>query len=60
MTAKERAVYLVEHFNYRLEIKDYKKAKHCAIFTAHQQIKETYELKRITYLKEVINEIEKL
>lgn len=60
MTPKERAIDLVEHFQYRLGIKDYKISKNCAIFTAHQQIKETYELKRISYLKEVINEIEKL
>ena len=60
MTAKERAIDLVEHFCYKLGIKDYKKSKNCAIYTAHQQIKETYVLKRISYLKEVINEIEKL
>jgi len=60
MTAKERAAYLVEHYQYKIGIKDFQKSKHCAIFTAHQQIKETYELRRISYLKEVINEIEKL
>ncbi len=54
------AIELVDKFYIGLEIKDYKKARSCAIFTAHQRIQETMDVERIKFLKQVINEIEKL
>lgn len=62
MTSKEKefALDLVEKFYVGLEIKDYKKAQNCAIFTAHQRIQETLEVERIKFLKKVITEIERL
>ncbi len=60
MTPKEFAIELVDKFYIGLGIKDYKKARSCAIFTCHQRIQETLTLTRIKFLKEVITEIEKL
>jgi hypothetical protein len=60
MTAKEFAVQLVDKFYIGLDLKDYRKARNCAIFTAHQRIQETMSLDRIRFLKDVIIEIEKL
>jgi hypothetical protein len=60
MTPKQFAIDLVDKFYIGLEIKDYKKARSCAIFTCHQRIQETLTLTRIKFLKEVITEIEKL
>ena len=60
MTPKEFAVELVDKFYIGLEIKDYRVAHNCAIFTCHQRIQETLTLTRIKFLKEVITEIEKL
>jgi len=60
MTPKEFAIELVDKFYIGLGIKDYKKARNCAIFTAHQRIQETMSLDRIRFLKEVVTEIEKL
>lgn len=57
---KEFAIELVDKFYVGLEVKDYKKAMCCAIFTAHQRIQETMDVERIKFLKQVINEIEKL
>jgi hypothetical protein len=60
MKEKEFALELVDKFYIGLEIKDYKKARNCAIFTAHQKIQETLDVDRIKFLKNVITEIEKL
>jgi len=60
MTAKEFAVQLVDKFYIGLDLKDYRKARNCAIFTANQRIQETMSLDRIRFLKDVIIEIEKL
>jgi hypothetical protein len=60
MTPKEFAVELVDKFYIGLDLKDYRKARNCAIFTAHQRIQETMSLDRIRFLKEVVTEIEKL
>ena len=60
MTPKEFAVELVDKFYIGLGIKDYRVAKNCAIFTCHQRIQETLTLTRIKFLKEVVQEIEKL
>jgi hypothetical protein len=60
MTEKKFAIELIDKFYIGLEIKDYRKARSCAIFTAHQRIQETLDVERIRFLKQVINEIEKL
>jgi hypothetical protein len=60
MTPKEEALYLVQHFSYQFEIRDYKKAKDLSIYLAHRLVMETLDLKRIKYWKDVVNEIEKL
>ena len=60
MDEKKFAIDLVDKFYIGLEIKDYKKARNCAIFTAHQRIQETLDVERIKFLKNVITEIEKL
>ena len=60
MTPKEFAVELVDKFYIGLGIKDYRVARNCAIFTCHQRIQETLTLTRIKFLKEVVQEIEKL
>jgi hypothetical protein len=60
MTPKEFAIELVDKFYIGLGIKDYRVARNCAIFTAHQRIQETISLTRIKFLKNVITEIEKL
>ncbi len=60
MKEKQFAIDLVDKFYVGLEIKDYKKARNCAIFTAHQRIQETMDVDRIKFLKNVITEIEKL
>jgi hypothetical protein len=60
MTPKQFAIDLVDKFYIGLEIKDYRVARNCAIFTCHQRIQETLTLTRIKFLKEVITEIEKL
>jgi hypothetical protein len=60
MTPKQFAIDLVDKFYIGLEIKDYKKARSCAIFTCHQRIQETLTLTRIKFLKEAVTEIEKL
>jgi hypothetical protein len=60
MTSKEEAFTLVQHFFIELGIRDYEKAKNCAIYTVHAMIRETLNLERIIYLKDVVNEIEKL
>lgn len=60
MTPKEFAIDLVDKFYIGLQIKDYRVARNCAIFTCHQRIQETLTLTRIKFLKEVITEIEKL
>lgn len=60
MTPKEFAIELVDKFYIGLDLKDYRKARNCAIFTAHQRIQETMSLDRIRFLKEVVIEIEKL
>lgn len=60
MTPKEFAIELVDKFYIGLDLKDYKKARNCAIFTAHQRIQETLSLTRIKFLKDAITEIEKL
>jgi hypothetical protein len=60
MTPKEFAIELVDKFYIGLDLKDYRKARNCAIFTAHQRIQETMSLDRIRFLKEVVTEIEKL
>jgi hypothetical protein len=60
MTPKEFAVELVDKFYIGLGIKNHSKAKECAIFTAHQRIQETLDVNRIKFLKQVVNEIEKL
>ena len=57
---KKFALELIDKFYIGLEIKDYKKARCCAIFTCHQRIQETMSLTRIKFLKEAITEIEKL
>jgi len=57
---KELAIQLVDDFFIGLSIKNHSKAKDCAIYTAHQRIQETLDIKRIIFLKQVINEIEKL
>jgi hypothetical protein len=60
MTPKQFAVELVDKFYIGLDLKDYRKARNCAIFTTHQRIQETMSLDRIRFLKEVVTEIEKL
>lgn len=60
MKEKDEAIELVHHFNLNLGIRDYKKAKNCAIYLTHRLIQESFELKRISHLKKVITEIEKL
>jgi hypothetical protein len=60
MTPKQFAIELVDKFYIGLDLKDYRKARNCAIFTAHQRIQETMSLDRIRFLKEVVTEIEKL
>jgi len=60
MTPREFAIELVDKFYIGLDLKDYRKARNCAIFTAHQRIQETMSLDRIRFLKEVVTEIEKL
>ena len=60
MTPKQFAIDLVDKFYIGLEIKDYKKARSCAIFTCHQRIQETLTLTRIKFLKEAVTELEKL
>ena len=60
MTPKEFAIDLVDKFYMGIEIKDYKKARNCAILTCHQRIQETVSLTRIKFLKEAVAEIEKL
>jgi hypothetical protein len=60
MTPKEFAVELVDKFYIGLGIKDYRVAKNCAIFTCHQRIQETLTLTRIKFLKEAVQELEKL
>jgi hypothetical protein len=58
--SKQFALKLVEDFYIGLQIKNHSKAKECAIFTAHQRIEETLDVNRIKFLKQVVNEIEKL
>lgn len=41
---KKFAIELVDKFYIGLEIKDYKKARSCAIFTAHQRYKKLWML----------------
>jgi len=62
MISKEKqfAIELVDKFYIGLDIKDYKKSRNCAIFTANQRIQETLDVERIKFLKDVITEIEKL
>ena len=60
MTPKEFALELIDKFYIGLGIKDYRIAKNCAIFTCHQRIQETLTLTRIKFLKDAVNEIEKL
>jgi hypothetical protein len=60
MTPKEFAIELVDKFYIGLDLKDYNKARNCAIFTAHQRIQETFDIERIKFLKSVVVEIEKL
>lgn len=60
MKAKEEARNLVEHFCFKLGIKDYQKAKYCAIYLCHTHVLETLDVERIKHWKEVVNEIEKL
>lgn len=60
MKAAEEARNLVEHFCFKLGIKDYQKAKYCAIYLSHMLIMETLDVVRIKHWKEVVNEIEKL
>ena len=57
---KDEAYYLVQHFSYEFEIRDYKKAKDLAIYLAHRLVMETLDLKRIKHWKDVVTEIEKL
>jgi hypothetical protein len=60
MTPKELALILTEDFFIGLEIKDYKLAVKCAIYTTHQRIQETFDIERIRFLKQVVIELEKL
>jgi hypothetical protein len=60
MTPKEFALELIDKFYIGLGIKDYRIAKNCAIFTCHQRIQETLTLTQIKFLKDAVNEIEKL
>lgn len=57
---KEEARNLVEHFCFKLGIKDYQQAKYCAIYLCHMLVMETLDVERIKHWKSVINEIEKL
>lgn len=57
---KELAIQLVDDFFIGLSIKNHSKAKDCAIYAAHQRIQETLDIERIRFLKQVINEIEKI
>ena len=60
MIPKDEAFILVQHFFIELNLRDYKKAKECAIYLAHSMIRETLDVERIKYWKTVVNEIEKL
>lgn len=57
---KEEARNLVEHFCFKLGVKDYQQAKHCSIYLCHVLIMETLDVERIKHWKDVVNEIEKL
>ena len=60
MIPKDEAFILVQHFFIELNLRDYKKAKECAIYLSHSMIRETLDVERIKYWKSVVNEIEKL
>lgn len=60
MNPLEKAHYLTEQFMYALNIKDWGKSKNCAIYLAHNNIRETLDVEKIKYWKQVVNEIEKL
>ena len=60
MTPKDEAINLVQHFCFKLGVKEYEKAKHCAIYLCHMLVMETLDIVRIKHWKEVVNEIEKL
>jgi hypothetical protein len=60
MTPKEEAFNLVQHFFIDLNLRDYKKAKECAIYLSHCLVRETLDIERIKHWKSVVNEIEKL
>ena len=60
MNEKERARELVGHLQWNIGVKDYEKAKQCAIFLCHSVIWETLDVEKIKYYKSVVNEIEKL
>ena len=57
---KQEARNLVEHFCFKLGVRDYQQAKYCAIYLCHMLITETLDVERIKHWKSVINEIEKL
>lgn len=60
MIPKHKAEQLVTHFHYHLDIRNYEKAKQCAIYLCHSIIWETLDVNKIKLYKDVVNEIEKL
>ena len=60
MKPYDKAIQLIEHFQYKIGIKEYDKSKDCAVFLCHSIIWVTIDLDKIKFYKDVITEIEKL
>lgn len=60
MTIKQTALNLIDDFYIGLDLKNYIKAKECAIYLAHSHIRETLDIEKIRYWKQIVIELEKL
>ncbi len=60
MTAKEKAVAILDDIYIGLEIKHQQTAKKVAIYLAHSHVWDTLELEKIVFWKEVVRELERL
>lgn len=60
MTAKDKALNLMDDIYIGLAIKNHSKAKEIVLYIAQSHIIETLELEKLRFWKEVIIEIEKL
>ena len=60
MTAKDKALTIMDDIYVGLEIKHQQTAKKIAIYLAHSHVWDTLELEKIVFWKEVVRELERL